>query len=182
MTLACAGPAAACGDASGGRAAFDAWRPGDPVPDVALVDQDGRAFRLAQMDGAHVVLGFVFTRCAVPTACPAVMAKLRAIDEATEDRVVRVVAVTLDPAHDDPAALKAYAAKHGAAFTLATGAPGIVDDALPSLWNIVALRRGGTIDHGVKIALLGPDRRPIAEWGADVGADEVLQKVATWNR
>jgi protein SCO1 len=161
------------------QASFDAWRPGDPVPDVALVDQDGAPFRLSRYDDGPVVLGFVFTRCAVPTACPATMAKLRAIDEAG----MPVLAVTLDPAHDDPAALQAYAARHGARFTLATGAAGIVDDALPSLFNVIALPRAGTIDHGVKIALLGPGRRPVAEWSdADVSVDEVRARGASWSR
>ena len=44
--------------------------PGDAVPDAALVDQDGKPFRLADYRGKALALTFVFTRCPMPDFCP----------------------------------------------------------------------------------------------------------------
>ena len=52
--------------------------PGDAMPDVALVDQDGKALRLADYRGKSVALTFVFTRCPLPDFCPLMMKKFAA--------------------------------------------------------------------------------------------------------
>ena len=48
-------------------------QPGDVLPDVALVDQDGRSFRLSGLRGKAYALTFVFTRCPLPDFCPLLM-------------------------------------------------------------------------------------------------------------
>jgi protein SCO1 len=182
--LACLGALAACADdapsSSSWRPAFAAWRHGDPIPDAPLVDQDGRGFALSSLDDGYVLIGFVFTRCAVPTACAATTAKMREVRAATggvlDGKPLRMLSVTLDPTHDAPPILKAYADKNDAAWTFATGEVGLVDDVLPSLFNIVALKSGDTITHAVKVALLAPGRRPIAEWtDATFTTDDVVR-------
>ena len=52
--------------------------PGDAMPDVALVDQDGKPLRLADYRGKAVALTFVFTRCPLPDFCPLMMKKFAA--------------------------------------------------------------------------------------------------------
>lgn len=170
------------------RQAVEAWKDGDPIPDVPLVDQGGRPFSLSRYDDTHVLLGFVFTRCAVPEACPKTIAKMKEVDAAAQAAGVplRLLVVTLDPAYDVPAAMKAYGEKIGAdpsRWTLATGEPGLVDQALPSLFNVVALGQAPALRHNVKLALLAPGRRPVAEWAdADVAATDVVAEAKRWKR
>src|SRR3990172_4410238 len=56
--------------------------PGAVLPDVALVDQDGRAVRLAGYRGKAVALTFVFTRCPLPDFCPLMMRNFAAVEKA----------------------------------------------------------------------------------------------------
>ena len=53
-------------------------QPGDAMPDVALVDQDGRPLRLADLRGKAVAVTFIFTRCPMPDFCPLLMKKFAA--------------------------------------------------------------------------------------------------------
>ncbi|HKZ33008.1 MAG TPA: SCO family protein [Vicinamibacteria bacterium] len=88
-------------------------QPGDAVPDVALVDQDGRALHLADYHGRALALTFVFTRCPMPDFCPFLMAGFARVHEAlvAEPRLARETAlltVSFDVQHDTPAVLRGY--------------------------------------------------------------------------
>jgi protein SCO1/2 len=93
--------------------------PGDPVPDFAVTMEDGSQKRLSEFQGNVVVLTFIYTRCPLPDFCPAVDAKfaemarqLSAIPGRAEH--VRMLSISFDPEHDDPAALRAHARRWGA--------------------------------------------------------------------
>jgi protein SCO1/2 len=82
------------------------------LPDLrfALTADNGRSANEADFRGEVVLLYFGFTGCS--SQCPVTMARLaRALASLGPDAArVRVLFVTLDPAHDGPAALRAYAA------------------------------------------------------------------------
>ena len=92
-----------------------------PAAEFALTDHDGRAVSLRSYRGAPVLLFFGYTHC--PDVCPLTLDRLtRAIRTLGRDaRDVRVLLVTLDPARDTPAALKAYATRFGPAVVGLTG-------------------------------------------------------------
>lgn len=106
-----------------------------PLPSTAvtlaeapLLDQDGRSVRFPGevLDGRIVVVDFVFTSCT--TICPLLSARLARLQErlgARLDREVRLVSVSIDPARDTPARLKAYGQrfKAGPGWTWLTGEP-----------------------------------------------------------
>jgi len=86
---------------------------GDAVPDVALVDQDGRALRLADYRGRALALSFVFTRCPMPDFCPFLMAGFARVHGAlvAEPALARdtaLLTVSFDVEHDTPAVLRGY--------------------------------------------------------------------------
>ena len=90
---------------------------GITVPDVKLVDQDGRPVRFYTdlVKGQVVAMNFVFTSCG--TICPpmgANFAKLQKILGGRPGPHVRLISVSIDPANDTPERLKAWAAKFGA--------------------------------------------------------------------
>ncbi len=86
---------------------------GDPVPDVTLVDQDGRTLTLASYRGQALALTFVFTRCPMPDFCPFLMAGFARVHEtlAADSALARQTAlltVSFDVVYDTPAVLRAY--------------------------------------------------------------------------
>ncbi len=170
------------------RSAIDAWEEDDPIPDVPLTNHEGRTFQLADLDAQHILIGFVFSRCPNPKACPLTMQRFRAVQKAWasarkdgkfKEEALHLLTVTLDPEFDTPPVLKAYGTVYGAdlsLWTLATGEAELVAKELPSLFNVIALKRGeGDISHGVKVALLGPGRVPLQEWpDNEFTAEDVL--------
>jgi len=105
------------------------------VPDVELVDQDGRAVRIRSLllSGKPVVVSFVFTTCT--TICPMLSTIVSRVQKDLGDRAgreVSIVSITVDPGRDTPARLKAYAARHhaGAGWTWLTGGRGQVEQVL----------------------------------------------------
>ena len=101
------------------------------TPDAPFVDQNGKPFDLASLQGRTVVLGFVYTRCRDARACPLVSAKFKTLQEALRGAPVHLVEVSLDPAYDRPNVLTRYARTFGvdpARWTLATGDPDRVLD------------------------------------------------------
>jgi len=107
------------------------------IPDVPLVDQDGRAVRFPDLlRGRVVAINFVFTTCT--TICPpmgANFAKLRQLLGERAGRDVELISVSVDPGNDTPERLKAWAAKFGAGpgWTLLTGEPDQVTHLLKAL-------------------------------------------------
>ena len=88
-------------------------QPGDRVPDVALVDQDGQALRLADYRGRALALSFIYTRCPLPDFCPFLMQGFaRAHETLVADpalaRRTALLTVSFDVEHDTPAVLRGY--------------------------------------------------------------------------
>ena len=109
----------------------------------ALVTQDGREVRLFDdiLLDRVVLIDFVFTRCT--GACPLLTQKLVEVRRelgAAFGSGVRFVSVSVDPLHDGPAQLRAFAEKHGAAvpgWTFLTGNKAAVDGVVKKLGQYV---------------------------------------------
>ncbi len=82
------------------------------VPPFALVDHTGAPFTEAAMRGHPTIVDFVFTRC--DSVCPLVSLRMQTLQEQTADARglgIKLVTISVDPAHDTPAVLAAYATK-----------------------------------------------------------------------
>ncbi|MFM8719296.1 MAG: SCO family protein [Chthoniobacterales bacterium] len=78
------------------------------VPDFTLTDQDGNTVTRDDLRGKIWIADFIFTRCKGP--CPLMTARMLEMQRAllkTPD--VKLVSISVDPEHDTPAVLKAYA-------------------------------------------------------------------------
>ncbi len=96
-----------------GRHPLNAPAPLFPVGQFSLTSQQAKPFGLPDpLAGQVWIANFVFTRC--PTICPALTAKMKRVQEQTEGTEVQLVSISVDPAHDTPEILTAYAAKYGA--------------------------------------------------------------------
>jgi protein SCO1/2 len=87
--------------------------PGAAVPDASFVDQEGRELRIESLRGRPWAMTFIYTRCPLPTFCPALDRRFQAVQRAiagdTQLKGVQLVSVSIDPAFDRPPVLKAHA-------------------------------------------------------------------------
>jgi cytochrome oxidase Cu insertion factor (SCO1/SenC/PrrC family) len=130
---------------------------GDTVPALPLVDQTGAAFSFDTVRGDAVVLGFIYTRCADPRMCPLTSSKFARLQSMLGSTRVRLVEITLDPAYDTPAVMRAYGAAFGAdarRWTLATGAPASIDALAARLGVATQWTTPGTLVHTESVIVL----------------------------
>lgn len=107
-------------DTTAGTAAAASVRvdpgPQDPVDfgsvgEFRFTDQLGRPYGSAELAGSAWALAAIFTTCAGP--CPKLVQALDDVRAELADTDVRFVCVTVDPAHDSPGVLRAYAEERG---------------------------------------------------------------------
>ena len=99
-----------------GSAEFDGISKIDPpisTVDAPLLDQFGRATRLSDLRGGHILLTFGFTHC--PDICPLTLNDFGRTRSALGDAAARLrfVFVSVDGRRDSPEALRQYLALHG---------------------------------------------------------------------
>ncbi|HEX4344719.1 MAG TPA: SCO family protein [Solirubrobacteraceae bacterium] len=97
----------AVGDHTAQGAGFDGAvsPPNIPPEQFGLRDENGKLVELSQMRGKPVVVTFLYTHC--KDTCPLTVDQIRAgLDDLGHD--VPVIAVSVDPAHDTPAAAKLF--------------------------------------------------------------------------
>lgn len=82
------------------------------VPAFALQNRDGRTIGLGDLAGKPFLVDFIFTRC--PGACPVLSKRLAELSRELPLNEVNLVSLSVDPEHDRPAVLEAYAQKHAA--------------------------------------------------------------------
>jgi protein SCO1/2 len=145
------------------------------LPPFSATDQDGRPLSDADLKGRLTVVDFVFTHC--PFICPMMTASMANLATRTADlppSTVRFLSMSVDPEHDTPAALKAFAQGHGAdtarwtfAHADADTVRAIVRDGLKFAVEAdartpIALPDGTTMSnivHPPWFVLVGPDAR-----------------------
>ncbi len=147
---------------------------GMKLPDFALVDQNGRPFSRADLKGRLTILAFTFTNC--PTACPVMHSLLVRLQREITSLPVRIVCITVDPAHDTPEVLLAHAQRLGADpkfWLFLTGDTATVHDIVRSLGfaltedpaTPITLGDGSSMTnilHPTKLLLIGPEVNVLA--------------------
>ena len=102
-----------------------------PFPDVELTTHDGiRVHFYDLIKGRTVAIELMYTTCQF--ACPLETARLAQVQTLLDERMGRDVffySISIDPAHDTPAALKAFAEKYhaGPGWTFLTGSASDVE-------------------------------------------------------
>jgi protein SCO1/2 len=94
-------------------------KPEKPAPALVLRNYTGgRPVSLSSMRGKAVLVTFVYTHC--PNVCPIIVANLAAADRqlGAEARDVSIIAVTVDPRRDTPAAVRQFLAARDATGTM----------------------------------------------------------------
>jgi protein SCO1/2 len=104
----------------------------DYFPNVTLTTQDGVKVHFYDdvLKGKIVVIDLIYTTC--QDACPLETARLAQVQKMLGDRVGKDIffySISIDPAHDTPKVLKAYAQKYhvGPGWTFLTGKKADID-------------------------------------------------------
>jgi protein SCO1/2 len=84
------------------------------LADFALEDQSGRTFRSEELRGKPWVADVIFTRCG--TVCPRLTGRMGEVQHRARNlgAAFHMVSFTVDPEHDTPEVLAAYAARYHA--------------------------------------------------------------------
>jgi protein SCO1/2 len=161
---------------------YSSAQPRDCLPDQPLTDQNGRRLSLASLKGKPVLFDFVYTSC--PGPCQALTMRMKAIaDELGPALGAKAwfVSITVDPEHDSPAALQAYAREQGAdrkGWLFLTGSPADIEREM-ALFRLKRQREAdGSIDHVLEFFLVGADGRPLLQYlASDVSPAKVAGDV-----
>jgi len=134
-----------------------------PLPDVQLVDQDGREVDTGVFRGQWDLVFFGFTHC--PDVCPLTLQTLaRAqsrLEAAGQDPLPRIVLVSVDPERDTPEQLARYVASFGDGHVGLTGDLAELRTLTDAL-GIYFARVGDdpvayTVDHSSVVLLVDPN-------------------------
>lgn len=144
-------------------------KPGDAAPATILVDQEGKAFSLADFKGKAVGVTFIFTLCPLPDFCPRMNLNFSEVERrlAADPKLygaTQLLSVSFDPEHDTPAVLKSFR------DPFLKGAPGVA----PGHWrfatgtlerikefagffSLTYLKMGDQFVHSLATAVVSPD-------------------------
>lgn len=134
------------------------------IPDFQHIDQRGQPFGRAEMAGTIWVTDFIFTRC--PDVCPALTARMTTLQaRLSADQPVRLLSISVDPAHDTPERLTAYAAEFGAqpdVWTFLTGEEAAVYATIEGFKQLVDVQRKAGVElpdilHSDRFVLIDAD-------------------------
>lgn len=160
--------------------------PGEKIPDVELVNQDGKKIGLSDFRGKAVLLTFIYTRCPMPTFCPRLSSLFAAVEkelakDPKEYARTRLISVSIDPKFDTPPVLRTYGLVYLGgdekkfehwSFTVPT------PENLKRLAEAFALiyeEEDNQIAHSMSTVLIGPDGRLMKEWNvSDWSAAEAV--------
>jgi protein SCO1/2 len=113
----------------------------------SLTDQQGKAFTNASLAGRPSLVFFGFTHC--PDVCPTTLALMAQLQQDPALSALRMVFITVDPARDDVAAMKAYVDAFGGNMVGLRGEDAVLDPLLKNLGAVRAIQPLAGSDYSV---------------------------------
>jgi protein SCO1/2 len=157
------------------------------LPEFSLVGIDGKPYGSAELHGQVYIANFFFTSCR--SICPTIMKGMARLQDGFAQRNIdgiRLVSISVDPEHDTPEVLGAYAKSLGVdprRWTLLTGDPEhvrrLVVDGFKTPDVAASPREPGPIDiaHTGKLVLVDGAGRIRGYYDSDeMGLDEVYNR------
>jgi len=145
------------------------------LPEFQLIAQSGQPFDSRSLAGSIWVADFIFTTCAGP--CPRMSSQMRGVQTAVGTMPdVKLVSFTVDPAHDTPPVLEAYA-KHfradPARWCFLTGDAARLNDLGLNSFHLNAVN--GSTAHSTRFVLV--DRRMRIRGYYSTGEDNFMPQL-----
>lgn len=145
------------------------------APNFALEDQSGRTVTVAAQRGHWLVVTFLYTHC--PDVCPLIASSLNTVLRARGPKAkLSVLAVSVDPKGDTPAAVRRYIRERGLLpqFLYLLGAPAQLR-ATWAHWSVSAVSQSRElVDHVAYTALVDTAGRQRVLYDSQVKARQVL--------
>lgn len=151
---------------------------GEAVPDIALLNQDGKATSLRQYRGKTLLITFIYTRCPLPDYCPLISHNFAEIEKTLSKNPAlyaktHLLTISFDPGFDTPAVLRNYARRYVpdkgkqtfAHWEFASISESEKKDVL-KFFNILYIEESGQISHSMRTAVISPDGK-IFRWYSD---------------
>lgn len=153
----------------------------DPAPDFTLQDAvGGSSLTLSALRGKAVALTFLYTQC--PDTCPLTAETLRSVRDKLGGDAARLelVAVSVDPARDTPAAVRAFSEAH----RLSTNWHYLIGsrDQLAAVWARYGVRAAedqgaATVTHSDAIYLIDPQGRERTLLHTNDAVEDIVRSV-----
>ena len=153
------------------------------VPSFALMDHHGRAVTDADYRGRFLLVYFGFTNCRI--VCPRALVRLSKalalLGDVAAD--IQPLYITVDPARDTPAVMRAYLDARYPSFTGLTGTPEQTD-AAKHAFRVFAERAadpddplGYAMPHSALTYLVSPEGKCIAHFSDTLDSDELARRL-----
>ena len=149
--------------------------PGEEIPDLDMVNQDGKTVRLSDFHGKTLLLTFVYTRCPIPTMCPLLSSRFASVNrelakDPQEYARTQLLSISLDPKYDTPPVLRKYGlaylnedAKGFDHWQFTAPSPENLRK-LANAFGLVYIEEDNQISHSVCTVLIGPKGEVVREW------------------
>lgn len=173
-----------------GTSSLHVPQPGEEVPDVTLVNQNGKRIDLKQFRGKPLLLTFVYTRCPFPDYCLRMSNNFAEVLQQLQKNPTvfaeaQLLSISIDPEHDQPDDLREYGEHYVGHvdpkfqhWQFASGSPQQVRKAA-DFFGLAYNTKDGQIVHGLSTALIGKDGKVLKVYSGnawkpdDVAADMV---------
>jgi protein SCO1/2 len=162
---------------------------GEIVPDVPLMNQDGKTIHLSDYRGKALLITFIYTRCPLPTACPLITSHFAKVNNALASdpkayAASHLISVSFDPAYEKPPVLRqyglAYLGDNAAGFSHWEFTDTTAGDLkkLAEAFGLQYSEENNQITHTMATTLIGPDSKVAETWaGSDWNPDDVAGAV-----
>ncbi len=152
-----------------GATQFAEPKPGEEVPNFALVNQDGKRIALHQFRGQVLLLTFIYTRCPLPDYCPLMTANFGLIEQALRAEPAlypqtQLLSISVDPDYDKPQVLRQYGLETADAagaelFKRWQFASGTTEEIkkVAGYFGLQYVKDNDQINHSLQTAIIGTD-------------------------
>jgi protein SCO1/2 len=145
-----------------------------------LTDQYGKVRTDADFRGQYLLVFFGYANC--PDVCPTTLQTITTAMEKLGPDAAKVtpIFITIDPARDDPKALKDYASNFTPRLVALSGSAAdiaSVAKAYRIYYNKVGDGPNYAMDHSAIVYLMGPDGHYLGYFGMDAKADDIAQAI-----
>jgi protein SCO1/2 len=143
-------------------------QPGQPVPNFALVNQNGEKIHLQRFRGKPLLLTFIYTQCPFPDYCLRMSSNFSAIMQQLHNNPevfdkTQLLSISIDPKADTPSVLRSYGERYVGQtdpkfqhWQFATGSTEEVRKAA-DFFGLVYNQKDGQIVHSLSTVLIGKD-------------------------
>ena len=163
---------------AGGCGSPEATRAG-ALPDISLVDQNGKPIVLSSLKGKPLLVDFIYTSC--PGPCRTMTLSMEGVAAKLGPALgprVAFISISIDPEHEGPPQLLSYAKKlnaERAGWLFLSGGPEEIDSVLAAFHLKRERAPDGEIEHLEEVMLIAADGHILKVYQGEVlHADTVL--------